>query len=980
MAPKTGVQGESTLSSLETFMTKQLRLLPLLLLLLLFSTGCQPLNSALMDQVAEREPAADIGIDLTDFSAVLPVDPNLRYGQLENGLTYYVKRNTEPTNRAELWLAVDAGSVLEDEDQLGLAHFLEHMLFKGTERFPENSLIDFFETVGMTFGPDINAYTSFDETVYMLRFPTNDEEIVKTAFEVLEDWAGYAIIDPKDVDAERGVIIEEERLRMKTAQGRVWLDQVYPALLEGSLYAERLPIGDMDVVRNATAETLRRYYEDWYRPDLMAVIAVGDFDPDLWEALVREHFSQLPQPEDPRPRPTFAVPDHDETRYLIIRDPEFPSTLIEIAYKQDAEEGETVGDYRELLIQSLFNYLFNFRLNEISRQADSPFVGAYYNRGSMVRGVDTIDIGAQVQDEEILSGMEAILLEVERIRRHGFTDSELTRAKDTLRSTYRRMYNNRDNWESESFAREYIRNFTTGEPIPGIEIELRLAEALLPGISLEEVNGQVESLVGEENRTVLVVAPDKADVDLPTEAELSALIDSIEALAIDPYEDIEAEGDLVAEIPARASIISESTIPELNITEIELENGVRVIMKPTDFTQQVVFAGISPGGSSLVADEDHLEARWISSIVMESGLGNLERNEIIRLLSGKGVNVRPRIDEIEESISGAAPPDELEALFQLIYLYFTAPRADEAALSTFQNQIRAFLRNRDLTPSAALQDALIRARYGDSPRYRMPTLEEVENLDLERAFEIYQERFADASDFTFIFVGDFNVRVVTSFAQIYLGNLPTLDREERWQNVQPMPPDGVIKETVYRGQDPRSTTYLLFVGPTEVTDETALQLRAIQGALDILLVEDLRDRRSGVYGIGASAYVDTEPDELYNASISFVSDPERVDELVDAIFDLIAQLQTEGPSETLMTKATAQILRNHEEDLEDNFFWLDLLSAYALDPEADPREVLRFEEQVRGVTAEAIQAAAQEFLRQDRYIQVVLHPESYRQE
>jgi zinc protease len=361
-------------------------------------------------------------------------------------------------------------------------------------------------------------------------------------------------------------------------------------------------------------------------------------------------------------------------------------------------------------------------------------------------------------------------------------------------------------------------------------------------------------------------------------------------------------------------------------------------------------------------------------------LGDFERTEIIRLLTGKGVSVFPSIDDLAESIDGAAPPDELETLFQLIYLYFTAPRADEAALTTFQGQMRAFLRNRDLTPSAALQDALLRVLYADSPRHRWPTLEEVENLDLARAFEIYQDRFADASDFTFVFVGDFDVDEVTHFAQIYLGNLPTLDREETWQNVQPLPPAGVIKEAVYRGQDPRSTVYLLFVGPVEATSDTDLQLRALEGALDILLREELRDKRAGVYGYGVSAFAESQPHELYNVYISFVTDPERVDELVDAAFDVIAQFQADGPSESLMVKATAQILRNLEEAFEDNYFWLDLLADYALDPEIDPRDVLEAEAQVRSLTAEAIQEAAQTFLRQDRYIEIVLYPESYRQE
>ncbi|MBX3000615.1 MAG: insulinase family protein [Caldilineaceae bacterium] len=949
-------------------MLKHLRLL-IILSVFLFS-GCQSFA-----------PLANLGVESTfqppvaslEMDTVLEIDSNIRYGVLENGLTYYVRHNREPANRAELWLAINAGSLVEDEDQLGLAHFLEHMLFNGTERFPEQALINFFETVGMTFGPDINAYTSFDETVYQLRFPTDDEEIVRTAFEVLEDWAAYATIDPVEVEAERGVVVEEERLRDQNAGGRV-RNQIIPVLLGDSRYAARLPIGDMEIIRTAPADALRRFYEDWYRPDLMAVVAVGDFDVDEFEALIIEHFSDLPQPEEPRERPTFDVPGHDETRYLVIGDPEYPVSIVEISYKQESHEGQTVGDYRQLLVQFLFNYLFNFRLDEISRQADSPFIAAYYNRGSLVRPMDSIDIGAQVRDEEILEGMDGILTEVERIRRHGFTESELERAKNAVLSFYRRMYNNRENWDSESYAAEYLRNFFVNEPIPGIARELQIAEALLPGITLAEVNDLVEALVGEENRTIIVIAPEKADLVLPQESELAAVLAAAEEKDLDPYVDVDVAGELVSEVPLAVDVVSSNEIEMLGITEIELANGVRVILKPTNFTQQVIFAGVSPGGSSLVADEEYWEAAFISNIVSESGLGDYERTELNRLLTGRGVGVSPSIDELTESIGGGAPPDELEPLFQLIYLYFTAPRADEAAFSTFQDQVRAFLRNRGLTPSAALQDALMRIRYGDSLRHSIPTVDQINDFDLERAFEIYQERFADASDFTFVFVGDFDVNVMIDYAQTYLGNLPTLDREESWQNVQSEPPGGVIAEAVYAGQEQQSIVQMLFTGPFDPDYETGLRLRALETVLDILIREELRERRGGVYGYFASASQESEPQPLYTAQIAFSTDPGRVDELIEATFELIAQIQNEGPSAELMTIATAQMMRQRELALEDNSFWLEQLVNYALDAETDLHRILSYDEDVRALTAAEIQALAQEILRDDQYIQVVLYP------
>jgi zinc protease len=615
-------------------------------------------------------------------------------------------------------------------------------------------------------------------------------------------------------------------------------------------------------------------------------------------------------------------------------------------------------------------------LDEISRQADSPFLAAYYNRSNLVRPIDSIDIGAQVRDEEILEGLDGVVTEVERIRRHGFTESELERAKTAVLTFYRRMYNNRENWESEAYAAEYLRNFFTNEPIPGIARELQIAETLLPGISLTEVNDLVEDLVGEENRTVVVIAPEKEEIVLPGESELGDVLASVEEKDLDPYVDIDVAGELVTEIPTAVDVLTSREIEELGITEIELTNGVRVIMKPTNFTQQVVFVGLSPGGSSLVADEEIWEAAFIANVVAESGLGDYERTEINRLLTGRSVGVSPGIEDLTESIGGAAPPDELEPLFQLIYLYFTEPRADEAAFATFQDQVRAFLRNRGLTPSAALEDALGDILYGDSPRHGIPTVEQIDALDLERAFEIYQERFADASDFTFIFVGDFNVDVITDYAQTYLGNLPTLAREESWQDVQPDRPDGVVEEAVYAGQEQQSIVQLLFTGPFEPDYATELRLRALETVLDILIREDLRERRGGVYASFVSAQQETEPDPLYNVQVAFSTDPERVDELITAVFDLIDQVQSEGPSADLMTKATAQMLRERELALEDNSFWLEQLGSYALDPEADLRKILSFDEDVLALTAEEIQALAQEILRDDQYIQVVLYPQA----
>jgi zinc protease len=952
-----------------------------LLLALLFLAACQfPPPAAISDPDlaaaaigSEDAPGPlEVGLD-----QIIPIDPAIRTGKLDNGLTYYVRANTEPANRAELWLAINAGSLQEDDDQQGLAHFLEHMLFNGTENFPKQALIDFFESVGMTFGPDINAYTSFDETVYMLRFPMDDPKAVDAAFAVLVDWVANASIEPVEVDAERGVVLEEERLRDQNANGRI-NKAVLPFLLGDSRYAARQPIGQVEIIRSAPTETVRRFYSDWYRPDLMAVIAVGDFDADLFEARIREQFSGLTNPAQPKQRTVYTVPNNDAPNYLIVTDPEFPVTIVEIDYQQPSRALDTAGAYREMLVGGLFERMLNLRLDEISREAESPFVGAGVGSGNLVRTLEALSVSAQVQDEEVLLGLDAILTEVERVRRHGFTESELERAKDEILNRYQRLYNERNNSDSGSFADEYKRNFLEDEAIPGIAYEYLLAGRFVPEITIDEVNRQADRYVGEKGRAVLVIGPQSAADMLPDEAALADVIAGVEAKEIAAYEDTETADALMYEEPAPAEIVSQTTLEAIDTVDLELANGVRVLLKATEFkADEVIFTAFSPGGSSLISDADYTEAALIPNVVNQSGLNGYSYNEVLRILSGQSVNVSPYIDETEEGFVGGAGDDFLLTLFQMIYLYGTAPQADEAAFSTLQDQARAFLRNRATQPNAAWQDAFSAARYGDSIRHQTFALADIEELDRERAFAIFQERFADFSDFTFVFVGHFDMEQMVEWSQIYLGNLPSTGRVETWVDVAPDPPAGVVDESVFKGQEAQSLTRILFTGPVEPTPENRLRLRLLEGVIDILAREELREKRSGVYASSVSSDLLTEPDELYEMSVVFGSDPERVTELVDALFALIADVQANGPRPDLMEKAKAQVLRQREEALEDNDFWLDLLAAYASAQSQDPVEALNLAERLDAIDAASIQAAAVEFLPADRYIEVALYPEGF---
>ena len=928
----------------------------------------------------ESTVVADLDGEVLDLDAVLPLHEQIRKVQLDNGLTYYIRHNTEPANRATLMLVVNTGSVQEDEDQLGLAHFLEHMMFNGTERFPKQELVAYFESVGMTFGPDVNAYTSFNETVYFLEFPTDDEEIISKTFQVAEDWASRATIAADEVELERGVVIEEERLRDQDAGGRL-NKQIFQFLLGGSRYEERDPIGDMEIVRNAPAETLRRFYEEWYRPELMSVIVVGDLDVDETEARIVEHFGGLSNPEGARARGEYTLPEFDDTKYLIITDPEFPRTLSWIIYRQAADDLSTVGVYRDLLLGRLFYRMLNFRLGDIAREADSPFLGAAVNEGQLIRGVNYQIVDVQARQGEVASGLDAALTEVERVRRHGFTAAELERAKSDLLNDYLRLYNDRDNLNSFSLAREYSRNYLENEGVPGIEFEYRLVERLLPGISPQDVNQKAEQYVGGGNRSVMIIGPEPEADTLPTQEELAAVIDGLQAKQVDAYEDIEAVSELLSVIPEPVEIVSRATDETYDITDLTLENGVRVLLKPTNFKEEeVLFSATSPGGSSLVSDEDYPEADFIDSIVSQSAVGDVSYAALQRLLADQSVGVSPYIGELDEGFHGHSGKEHIETLFQLVYLYGTAANADEDAFATLKDQYTESLRNRELDPRSALTDAFIEARHGDTVRRNVPTLEIIDSLDLERAFEIYAERFADFSDFTFVFVGNFDLEQMVDWSQRYLGNLPSTGRDETWIDVAPDPPTGVVVSPVYRGQEEQSITSMLFTGPAEDSLDTRLKLRMLATILDALMREDLREERGGVYAYGASANTVPHPDGLFEVSVYFGSDPGRVEELVGALFALITGLHNDGPREDLLDAAKAQYVRQREEQLEQNSFWLNVIEYYATEEGVDLSNLVDLgvaESRAQAVTVADIKAAALEYLRVDRYIQVTLYPEDF---
>lgn len=943
---------------------RRIALLPLVVALALL-VGCASTRQE------PGPPPATAGKDL-----VLPLDPQITAGTLDNGLRYLIRKNQKPGNRAELRLVVNAGSVLETDDQQGLAHFAEHMAFNGTKNFAKQELVDYLELIGMAFGPEINAYTSFDETVYMLTVPMDSVEVVETAFQILEDWAHQVSYEDEEIDKERGVVIEEWRLG-RGAEMRMF-DEQLPILLRGSRYAERLPIGDKAVLDTFRHETLRAFYRTWYRPELMGFAAVGDFEPAWIESLVQAYFSRIPPAADPQERTVFPVPDHEETLFAIATDPEATRNSVSIYYKQEVRDQGTVSAYRRSLIEQLYHNMFNQRLHELTKLPEPPFLYGYSGQGRMLRSKEFFILGAGVPNNGFDEGLEALLTESARVRQFGFTGSELERTKKDMLRGMEQAYRERDKLQSRSFAGEYVRHLLEDEPVPGIEQEYELYQELVPGITLKEVNALASEWTSQSNRVITVNAPEKEGIAVPDEAELLSVFAQVAQKEIAPYAEAVSDEPLVPRVPEPVQIVERTRIPEIGVTWWTLSNGVRVCLKPTDFkNDEIRFTASSPGGHSLVADEEYVAAATASSVVSEGGVGQFSKIELDKKLAGKVVGVSPWIGSLQEGVSGSASPEDVQTLFELIYAYFTAPRQDSAAFQAFQTRMKGSIQNRSAQPEAAFGDTVQVTLAQHHYRARPMSLELLDEMDLATSMAVYRDRFADAGDFSFFFVGNFTLEQLEPLVRTYLGGLPATGRQETWRDVGIDPPKGVVEKTVYRGIEPKSRTRIVFTGPFAWDGwQNSLELDALAGVLEIKLREVLREDLGGTYGVGVGASGSHYPDEAYSISISFGSDPERVEELTQVIFTQIDSLKNFGTTEIYVDKIKEMRQRQREVSLKENGFWVSSLQGTDFNG-IDPRLLVQYPELVDGLTIEAVQQAAQQYFDMDNYVRVVLYPEGF---
>jgi len=925
--------------------------------------------------VAAQQPAAPAPASAASLESnqTIPVDPLITVGTLPNGLRYYVRRNGQPRGRAELRLVVKAGSVLEDDDQRGLAHFVEHMAFNGTQHFPKQAIGGFMQSIGMRFGAHVNAHTSFDETVYELHIPTTDPAVVEQALLMMEDWTRAVSFDPEEVDKERGVILEEWRLGLG-ADARMQ-NTVMPILLQGSRYAERSPIGLPDIIRNAPYARLKQFYTDWYRPDLMAVVAVGDFDPAVVEAGIKAHFGPIPAAVSPRPRPAHTVPEHPGTLYAVATDREATVTTVGLIGKMASRDQRTVGMYRQQMVERLFSGMLSDRLIEISRTPDAPFQAARSSRGLFVRTMEATTLQALVADGGAERGLTALVAEAERVARFGFTATELERQKVSSQRYLQQALLEKDTSESAPLADEFIRNFMNDEPIPGITYEQSMAQRLMPGITLEEVNKLAATWLPDGNRVVVVNAPERPGLATPTAATLAAALARSGAGTLSAYVDVVNKAPLLDPLPTPGKIASTTTIESLGITEWRLSNGARVVLKPTDFkADEVLFRAISPGGTSLAPDRDFVAAVTADQVIAEGGLGRLNRTDLNKALSTVNAFVRADIGDTEEGLRGGAARRDIETMFQLIHLSFTSPRADPTAFGVMTANLKRMLANQETEPEAAFAMAVSSALTGDHPRARPLTPALVDQMSLDKSLAFYKDRFADASDFTFVFVGSFDLQTMQPLAERYLASLPSLNRREAAKDVGIRAPATVVKREVRKGVEPKSQVSIVFSGEFENTEANRLLVSTMAATLSGNLHGALREDRGGTYGVSVEPTFGFRPLQEYRVAISFGCDPARVDELVADTWRVIAEFKATGPSSGQISDGRTAALRDLETNLQQNGYWLSRITqAYARgESPAGAFNPRPFYDQVTPV---AVRDAARLYLDETRYVQVILRPE-----
>jgi zinc protease len=923
---------------------------------------------------AQAPAAAQASQNAFALTTKLQFDSAVTTGTLPNGLTYYIRKNSRPEKRVSMQLAVKAGSVDEENDQQGLAHFVEHMAFNGSKRFKPGELVAALESTGARLGPHVNAYTSFDETVYMFQLPTDKEGVVEKGIQALADFAGGLSLETTEIDKERGVVIEEWRGGL--GAGSRLRDQQIPVLYYESKYAERLPIGKPDVLKSFTPDRLRAFYTKWYRPDRMAVVAVGDFDLAAMEALIKKEFGALPKAATAAPPRDYTVPLQSELLVKVATDPEATQSSVSVIAKRKRTKEDTVGGYRRDLVHRLAFQMLNERLDELSRKPDAQFLDAGAYESGLSPTTSTVGLGVSVQEGKIPSGLSAVVIEANRTVQHGFGAAELDRAKKRITASYERAYAERDKSESGSYVQEYVNHFLEDEPSPGIAWERDAVQALLPGITAAEVTAAAKTLFNNESRVILAVSPQKQGLAVPTDADLRAAVASAEKVAVTAWNDEAATKALMASDPDPGAVKDRRELPELGVTVVKFSNGVEAWFKPTDFkNDEVIYSLVSPGGSSLASCEQFIDASLATAQVQLSGSGGHRAVDLQKLLAGKIASAVPTMGLSQHGISARSNPANIETALQLMYLEFTAPGDDPDAFALIKKNLEASYQNRERDPDTVYGEKLAEVNSSGHCTSRPLTLDRIAKLDRSTMVSFYKARFANAADFSFFMVGAFKVDDVLPVVGKYVGSLPSKGTASAtFRDIGAKFPEKIVRERVMKGSEPRARTVVSYFADPPLEENEQSRVEAATDVLEIALRDILREELGETYSVNVSLSQALPQRGAGSIAVSFGGAPDKIDSMVERVMKEVQRLQQEGPSADLTNRAKETARRAYETSRRQNGYWLGRLqSAKILG--RDPKLILTREQRIDAITAENLHEMFKKYFPIDRYTVVTLVPE-----
>jgi len=880
----------------------------------------------------------------------VPFDPNVRRGKLENGLTYYIRHNEKPAQRANFYIAQKVGSILENDDQQGLAHFLEHMAFNGTKNFPGKELLNYMEHNGVKFGENVNAWTSIEQTVYMLtNVPTTNMNLVDSCILILHDWSSFISLEGEEIDKERGVILEEMR-QGQGAQMRIY-EKMLPEIYPNSPYGHRLPIGTEEVVSGFKHDALRAYYHKWYRPDLQGIIIIGDVDVNEVENHLKSIFEDIPAPINPAERTRFQVADNAEPIVSICTDPEETNYNISLYYKHDIVPFEERGDVQYWLkgyIDQLVSTMYNNRMEELTQKANPPFIFGYGYYGTFFVS-DTKDAWtglAYAKDKDgIDEALTAIVAENKRMQQYGFTASEFERAKADLMKQIENQYDERDKQETSRYLYPILNHFLTNEPLLGIENEYMLLGQIMPMLPVEAINQYAKELIREDNIVITLTAPEKEGEVLPTKEELLALFNKAKETEVEPYKETVSNEPLIATLPVKGAIESKKHDDTFDATILTLKNGVKVIYKPTNFKDdEILMSAYSFGGYSVMDQSDPYTLQQLNELAGLGGLGNFSAIDLPKVLAGKKVHVSGNVNTFTENVSGSCSVKDLETMMQLIYLSFGTPRSDEEAYQSFITRTKAMLANIESNPDVAFSDNLIFALFDNHPLRKRMKAEDYDKVDYAKALKLYADRFKDANNFVFTFVGNIDPETFEPMVEQYIGALKTKKNDETWTaNVPAITDKDVTSHYTKAMENPKVTCYMVYNGDMEFNRKNQLTMQVLSDVMDIVYTEKIREDEGGTYGVGVNGNLNNRPKESFMFLIGFNTNKEMYEKLMGIAKAELQNMANQGPRPEDLKKVKEFLIKKHAEDLESNRYWMNCIQTQDSDgynPMANYNEII----------------------------------------